>query len=117
MLINLLRAVSSSWILDKYKDSFSSLIDCPSSTPSASMAVKITDDSMNHSFKKGQYIFIELNSPLVNKEIGIFSVNGKIVVRKFFLKKGKYTLKAENKDYADISIKDTDEFYIIGKVL
>jgi len=98
-------------------DSISSLIDCPSSSPSASVAVKITDDSMNRSFEKGQYIYIELNSPLDNKDIGIFSVNGKIVVRKFFFKKGKYTLKAENKDYKDIVINDSDEFYIIGKVL
>ena len=98
-------------------DSIASLIDCPSSSPSASVAVKVTDDSMNRSFKKGQYIYIELNSPLDNKDIGIFSVNGKIVVRKFFLKKGKYTLKAENKDYKEIVINDSDEFYIIGKVL
>lgn len=98
-------------------DKLDSFIDCPSSSPSASLAIKVTDESMNSSFKKGQYIFIELNSPLNNKDIGIFSVNGKILVRKFFLKRGKYTLKAENKDFEEITITDSDDFYIIGKVL
>ena len=98
-------------------DSLDSFIDCPSSAPSASLAIKVADDSINSSFKKGEYIFIELNSPLNNKDIGIFNVNGKILVRKFFLKRGKFVLKAENRAFPDITITDEDEFYIIGKVL
>ena len=98
-------------------DNLNSFIDCPSSVPSASLAVRVPDDSMNSSYKKDEYVFIELNSPLNNKEIGLFSVNGQIMIRKFFLKKGKYTLKAENKSFKDIAITDSDEFYIIGKVL
>ena len=62
-------------------------------------------------------IFVEFNSPLNNKDIGVFSVNGQIVIRRFFLKKGKYTLKADNKSFKDIAITDSDVFYIIGKVL
>ena len=72
---------------------------------------------MNSSYKNGEYVFIELNSPLNNKDIGLFSVNGEIMIRKFFLKKGKYTLKADNKTFKDIVIADSDDFYIIGKVL
>lgn len=98
-------------------DTVNSFIDCPSSVPSASLAVKVPDDSMNSLFKKDDYVFIELNSPLNNKEIGLFSVNGEILIRKFFLKRGKYTLKAENKNFKDIVISDADSFYIIGKVL
>ena len=98
-------------------DNLNSFIDCPSSVPSASLAVRVPDDSMNSSYKKDDYVFIELNSPLNNKDIGLFSVNGEIVIRKFFLKKGKYTLKADNKSYKDITIADSDDFYIIGKVL
>ena len=48
---------------------------------------------------------------------GIFSVNGEIVIRKLFFKKGKYTLKAQNRSFKDIVITDSDDFYIIGKVL
>lgn len=98
-------------------DSLSSFVDCPASIPSASLAVKMPDDSMASFIKKGEYIYIEFNSPLSNKDIGLFSINDKIVVRRFFLKKGKYTLKAENKSFEDIVITDSDNFYIIGKVL
>ena len=98
-------------------DKLSSFIDCPTSTPSASLAIKVPDVAMEPSFKKGEYIFIEFNSPLVNKDIGIFSVNGEILIRKFFCKKGKFTLKAENKSFEDIAIAEDDDFYIIGKVL
>ncbi len=98
-------------------DNLNSFINCPSSAPSASLAIKVPDDAMINSFDKGDYIFIELNSPLDNKDIGLFSINDEIVIRKFFLKRGKYTLKADNKSFKDIVVTDSDEFYIIGKVL
>ena len=98
-------------------DNLNSFIDCPSSAASASLALKVPDDAMDDCFKQGEYIFIELNSPLNNKDIGLFSVNGEILIRKFFLKKGKYTLKADNKSFKDIAITDSDDFYIIGKIL
>ena len=98
-------------------DNLNAFVDCPSSAPSASLAIKVPDDAMEGVCKKGDYIFVEFNSPLVNKDIGLFSVNGQIVIRRFFLKKGKYTLKADNKSFRDIAIADTDSFYIIGKVL
>ena len=98
-------------------DNLNSFINCPSSAPSASLAIKVPDDAMINSFDKGDYIFIALNSPVDNKEIGLFSINDEIVIRKFFLKRGKYTLKADNKSFKDIVVTDSDEFYIIGKVL
>ena len=98
-------------------DNLNSFVDCPSSAPSASLAIKVPDDSMEGTLKKGDYIFIEFNYPLNNKDIGIFSVNNEIVIRKFFFKKGKYTLKADNKAYKDITINDDDNFYIIGRIL
>jgi len=98
-------------------DNINSFIDCPSTHPTASIAVKMPDDSMEASIKKGDYVFVEFNHPLDNKDIGIFSVNNEIVIRKFFFKKGKFTLKAANKNYKDITIADSDSFYIVGKVL
>lgn len=98
-------------------DNLSSFIDCPTTAPSASLAVKVQDDSMEASFKKDEYVFIELNSPLNNKDVGLFMVNGEVLIRKFFLKKGKYILKADNKSFKDITLSDSDDFYIIGKVL
>ena len=72
---------------------------------------------MQPTFEKNSFVFVEFNSPLDNKDIGLFSLNDKILIRRFFVKKGKITLKADDKDIEDILITDADNFYIIGKVL
>lgn len=92
-------------------------IDCPSSIPSAALAVKINDNSMEPILNKGSYAFIELNSLLNNKDIGLFSLDNKIIIRRFFNKKGKLLLKADKKEIADIDVTDSPNFYIIGKIL
>lgn len=92
-------------------------IDCPSDMPSATLAVKIADDSMEPKLKKGSFAFIEFNSLLDNKEVGIFSINGKILIRRFVIRRGKVVLKPDNKSFEEIEIRDTDNFYIVGKVL
>ena len=65
---------------------------------------------------KNSYVFVEFNSPLSNKEIGLFSYNNKILIRKFYTRNGKITLKADNNEVEDIKISDNDTFYMIGKV-
>lgn len=92
-------------------------IDCPSNMPSATLAVKATDDSMEPKLKKDSFAFIEFNSLLNNKEVGIFDINGKILIRRFVIRRGKVVLKPDNKSFDEIELKDTDNFYIIGKVL
>ena len=92
-------------------------IECPSSMPSASLAIKVSDTSMEPTLKKGSYAFVELNSLLNNKEIGLFSVDNKIVIRRFSDKKGKIVLKSDNKDFDDIAVSKSNNFYIIGKIL
>lgn len=72
---------------------------------------------MEPTFKKGTYAFVELNSLLNNKEIGLFSLDNEILIRRFYDKKGKIVLKADNKEIADIDVKKTNNFYIIGKIL
>ena len=98
-------------------DSIAGFIDCPSDVPSSAIALKITDESMNETFKKDSYVFIEFNTPLQTKEYGLFSYNGNIIIKKFISKKGKITLKADNKNFDDIIVEDSDTFYIIGKIL
>ena len=98
-------------------DSIEGFVNCPSSVPSSAIAVKITDDAMCNSFDMGSYAYIEFNSPLNPRDIGLFSYNGKIMIRKFSLRKGNIILKAENKEIPEIQVKSHDEFYIIGKVL
>ncbi len=98
-------------------DSVSGFINCPSNVPSSAIALKMNDDSMEPTFSKDSYVFVEFNTPLDNKNYGVFSVNNEVFIRKFSVKKDKITLKADNKNFADISIKNDDDFYIIGKIL
>lgn len=98
-------------------DSIGGFIECPADMPSAAVAIKVNDDSMEPKFEKSKYVYVEYNTPLNNKDYGIFSLNGEIIIRKFFTRSGKITLKAENKSYKEILVKDNDEFYIIGKIL
>ena len=98
-------------------DKITSFVDCPSSVPSASFALKVNDSCMEPAFSKGSYLFIELNPILNNKDIGIFSLNNKILIRRFYSKKGNIVLKADNKDFEDIKVSASDNFFIIGKAL
>ena len=98
-------------------DNITGFIDCPSNVPSSAIALKVKDNSMEKTFPKGSYVYVEFNSPLDNKDFGLFNYNNKIIMRKFYTKNGKITLKAENKDFDDIKVDDTSIFYIIGKIL
>lgn len=97
-------------------DSISGFIDCPPDLPSSAIALKVRDDSMAPKIPKNSYVFVEFNTPLDNKDFGIFSYNDKIIIRKFMCRNGKITLKAMNSTYDDIKVSDTDTFYMIGKV-
>ncbi len=98
-------------------DSVGGFIDCPPNFPSSAIALKVKDNSMEPKFMAGSYVFVEFNTPLNSKDFGLFSLNGDIVIRKFFARKGKIFLRAEGKDSTEIPIADDDEFYIIGKIL
>ncbi len=98
-------------------DKIGGFIDCPSSVPSSCVAIKVADEAMEPTLEKNSYAFLEFNSPLINKDIGLFSVNKKTMIRRFYNKKGKITLKADNKEVEDIIITPEDSFFIIGKFL
>lgn len=98
-------------------DSIGGFIDCPSDLPSSSIALKVQDNSMSPTFEQDSYVFVEFNTPLNTKEYGLFSVNGEVYLRKFYARKDKITLKADNKDFDDIQVTDNDNFYIVGKIL
>ena len=98
-------------------DSVGGFIDCPSDVPSSAIALRMNDDAMAPTFEKDSYVFVEFNTPLNSKDYGVFSYNGEIIVRKFFAKGDKISLRAANKNVSDINVKKDDEFYIIGKIL
>ena len=98
-------------------DKLDSFITCPTTVSGASIAVKIENSDMEPIFKKGEYVFIEFNSLLNNNDIGLFCVNEKLFIRKFFNENGKIILKAENDKTSDISVDSSADFYIVGKIL
>ena len=92
-------------------------ISCPANMASASMAIKINDDSMEPKLKKDSYAYLALNMPLENKDIGLFSYKNQLLVRRFILRKDDIALRSEKKEIEDICITKDDDFYIIGKIL
>ena len=97
--------------------SFSTLIPCPSKFGSANIAVKILDSAMEPAILKGSYAFIEFNSPLDNKDIGLFYYNNSFLLRRFIIRKNSLILKSDNPDFEDLVLSKDDKFYIIGKFL
>ena len=98
-------------------DLLGGLIDCPTTVSGASIAVKINDTSMEPKLKKDSYAYLALNMPLENKDIGLFSYKGQLLIRRFILRKDDIALRAEKKEIDDICITKDDDFYIIGKIL
>lgn len=97
--------------------SLDSFIKCPIDLPSASLALKVSDKSMSPRLEEGSYVFIEFNSPLENKDIGVFEYNEKIIIRRYVIRKDSLVLRADNKDFDDIILSENDTYNIIGKVI
>lgn len=98
-------------------ENFSDLIDCPSEFKNASLATKVNDDSMAPYLEKNSYAYIELNSPLKNKEVGLFNYDGEFIIRRFVVRKDVIILKPDNDNYDNIICSPDDNFVIIGKIL
>lgn len=97
--------------------SLEAFIKCPIDLPGACIAFKVGDNSMEPRLEEGVYAFVEFNTPLENKDIGVIELDGKILIRRYVIRKGSLVLRADNKDYADILINEDTNYNIIGKVI
>lgn len=91
-------------------------IECPSNFSNASFAYKVPDSSMEPLIKKDSFVFVEQNAPLSHKDIGLFFYNGEYLIRRLLFKRGRFALKADDKEQKDINIVNSDTFYVIGKI-
>ena len=66
--------------------------------------------------KESTYVYVELCGLLSNKDIGIFKFQDQILIRRLIYKRGKFVLRADNKEFDDIQINNTFDFQIIGKI-
>lgn len=98
-------------------DSITSYITCPGNLQNASMALKITDTSMEPLLKKNSYAYIAPNVPLNHRDIGLFLYNNEIMIKRFLIRKNNLVLKSENKEIKDITLSEDDNFIIIGKIV
>ena len=97
-------------------EKFSDFVESPVDIPNISFAYRITSDEMSPLIKENAIIYIEQNTTIENKEIGLFYYNGEYMVRRLLYRKESFILKADNKDLPNISITNKDTFYIVGKV-
>lgn len=91
-------------------------ITCPADFPNAAFAYKVPDTAMNPILKEDSYVFIEVNGIINHKGIGLFKLNDEYIIRRLLYKKDKFVLRADNKDFKDITINSKDSFQIIGRV-
>lgn len=91
-------------------------IDCPADFSNASFAYKIPASDMEPLLKKDSIAFIEQNAVLEHKDIGLFFYNDSFYVRRLLYRKGKFILRADNKEVSDITVNSNDNFYIVGKI-
>ena len=91
-------------------------LDCPANFLNASFAYKASDNSMNPIIKENSYVFVEVNGLVKHKDIGFFKLNDEFLIRKLLYKRGHFILKANDKNFKDITISDSDNFQIIGKI-
>ena len=92
-------------------------IPAPIDTDKNVMAVVVKDKSMEDTIKKGSKILMEFYTPVNNKDVGLFSVNGTLMIREFRLKNDKIVLKAHNKEIKDITITKEDDFKIMARMI
>jgi len=90
---------------------------CDFDTSNADFAIFINDESMSPKFALGSFVLVEQNAPLSNRDYGVFMYNDEILIRRFIIRKNDLVLRAEDPNISDIILVNSDNFYIIGKIL
>lgn len=93
------------------------LIQCPENMRTASLAIRIPDDSMEPILTTGAYAFVELNTPLNSKDIGLFNFKNQYLFRRLIIRKNFLILRALKNDIPDIKIDFDEPLLILGKIL
>ena len=90
---------------------------CDFDTSNADFAIFINDESMSPKFALGSFVLVEQKAPLSNRDYGVFMYNDKILIRRFIIRKNDLVLRAEDPNISDIILVNSDNFYVIGKIL
>ena len=83
----------------------------------ASFAIRISGDSMEPLLSGGDLVYVEKASELQFGQIGIFLLNGESLCKKWGEVDGKAALVSINPAYSPITILDTDDLRLVGRVI
>lgn len=90
---------------------------CPQSIGRASFIMQSFDNSMEPKIDESDFVYIELNAPLNNKDYGLFQYDNHLLIRKFIIRKSDMVLRAEDTTIDDIVVNKNSDFFILGKIL
>lgn len=90
--------------------------DFPSDNPNVDFALKISGDSMESTIPNGSIVTVKHTDKISSGKIGIFTLNGEVLCKKYFYKNGVFLI-SENKKYKYIQIKPGDSFVVNGIVM
>jgi DNA polymerase V len=79
--------------------------------------IRVIGYSMQPRIEDGDLILVDYSKEPCPGNIVVAMINGAAVVKKFLLQNGQIILRSANPKYADIAVKETDQFQIAGVVL
>jgi DNA polymerase V len=79
--------------------------------------IRVTGDSMQPRIEDGDLILVDYTREPSSGNVVVAMINGAAVVKKFLRQNGQIILRSANPKYADIEVKETDQFQIAGVVL
>ncbi|HGW6169285.1 TPA: helix-turn-helix domain-containing protein [Enterococcus faecalis] len=83
----------------------------------ADFCLSVNGDSMEPTFRNGEYVFIKKQLDIFSGKIGVAILNGEAFLKRIWYENGDAKLESLNKKYKDIIITENDEFRIVGKVV
>jgi DNA polymerase V len=79
--------------------------------------IRVTGDSMQPRIEDGDLILVDYSMEPRPGNIVVAMINGAAVVKKFLRQNAQIILRSTNPKYADIEVKETDQFQVAGVVL
>lgn len=98
-------------------DSIIGYAACPTEVRNASFVMRSFNDAMAPKILDDDFVYIELSSPLSKGDIGLFEYDGRLIIRKFVVRKNDIVLRAENNEYDDIIINKDANSTLLEKFL
>ena len=94
-------------------------IEIETDNPHASYAVKISGQSMEPTIEDGSVVMVQKVDTLSNGDIGIFSINGETMCKRYCVHGADVVLRPVNQSghYHDIDLSKVADYRVQGKVL